>query len=520
MKTPSIAFIGTYPPRLCGIATFTKDLVNAVAANTDLPVQEHPRLRVVALHNPAETVHYGDEVEFLIRQAQRRDYHEAAEFLNISSVDVVCLQHEFGIFGGEAGGYVLDLLEALRKPVVTTLHTVLAEPEEEYRAVMSRICDISSSVVVIAQKARSLLSDVYGVDPLKVHHIYHGVPDVAYLDPGYYKDQFQLEGKKVLLTFGLMGPSKGIEHAIDAMALLVKDFPNLVYVILGATHPELKRQFGESYRLSLQQRAEKLGIEDHVLFFDRYVSDEMLLEFLLMSDFYITPYLSREQISSGTLSFALGCGKAIVSTPYWYAEELLAEDRGLLAPFGDAKRMADQLRRLLTNEVECNQIRKRAYQFGRLMLWKECGRQYLDVFRGAAEAGVPKTVTKRSLPTALPEMRLDHLRLLTDDTGVLREAHHATPRKHSGYTTDDNARALRFVMRYYDLYQDESVLPLAQTYLSFLLYALDEGTDRFRRPSCGQASLGGAVGSGRRADFGRMGIHRGGQRTVSGRCVK
>jgi glycosyltransferase involved in cell wall biosynthesis len=480
MRPLSVAFIGTYIPRLCGIATFTHDLGRAVADSSGRRFGEDPRLRVLAMHNPADTFRYGPEVDFVVRQPLKRDYLEAAEFLNISPFDVVSLQHEYGIFGGDDGRNVLDLLEGLRKPVVTTLHTVLTSPSEGQKRVLSKVCEASSAVVVIAKKAVPILREVYGVPEEKVVHIYHGVPDVPYLDPAFYKDQFQVEGKKVLLTFGLIGPGKGIEHAIDAVARVVPRHPNLVYAVLGATHPDVRRHHGEEYRLSLQQRAERLGIQENVVFYDRFVSEEQLTEFLQMADFYITPYLAKEQMSSGTLSFALGCGKAIVSTPYWYAEELLDEGRGLLAPFGDAEAMAECLTRLLDDEVSCNQMRKRAYQFGRTMVWKEIGGRYAEVFQQAAKAGLPRTAAVRTVPGGLPEMRLDHLRRLTDDTGLLQHAVFATPWRLHGYTTDDNARALRFVVRYHALFQDDSVLSMATTYMAFLLDALDPLTNRFR----------------------------------------
>lgn len=479
MRSPNVAFVSTYVPRQCGIATFTHDNAKAVAKAQGFALGDNQKIQVICLHKPSDEFHYGEEVGFVLRQPQRRDYLEASEFVNISPIDVVCLQHEFGIFGGDDGKFVLDFLEALRKPVVTTLHTVLRQPSDGQRATMSRVCEISQQVVVIAEKARSMLEEIYGVAPEKIARIPHGVPNVPFMDPGFYKDLYKLEGKKVLLTFGLIGPGKGIEHAIDAVARLVPDFPNLTYVVLGATHPEVKRQFGEAYRVGLQQRAEGQGIQDNVVFFDRYVSDEQLMEFLLMADLYITPYLAKEQISSGTLSFAMGCGKAIVSTPYWYAEEMLNEGRGLLAPFGDPQGMADQLRRLLSDEVECNQIRKRAYQFTRSMVWEEVGKQYMAAFKRATEAGVPKAVLRRPANPDLPEIRLDHLRVLTDDTGLIQHAIYATPDRAKGYTTDDNARALRFISRYWAFTKDDDVLPLAQTYLAFLLYAFDGEKRRF-----------------------------------------
>ncbi len=478
---PSVAYVSTYVPRKCGIATFTHDNALAVSKAMRIELGDSRKIRIVALHKTSDDFRYGPEAGFVLRQTERRDYLEAAEFLNISAVDVVCLQHDYGLFGGEDGRYVLDLLDGLRKPVVTTLHTVLSTPSPGQLDTLKLVCERSNHVAVIADKATSILTDLYGVPPAKIVKIPHGVPDVPFMDPGYYKDQYHLEGKKVLLTFGLLGPSKGIEHAIDAVGLLAKEFPNLVYVVLGATHPEVKRRSGEAYRVSLERRAEAGGIKDKVLFFNRYVSDEKLLEFLLMADYYVTPYLSKEQISSGTLAFAMSCGKAIVSTPYWYAEEMLAEGRGLLAPFGDHEALAALLRRLLTDEVECAQIRKRAYTHARKMVWSAVGRQYLALFQRATESGLPKTALKGvSLSTGIPDIRLDHLRILTDNTGMIQHAFYATPDRSSGYSTDDNARALRFISRYWAFSNDDSVLPLAQTYMAFLLSAFNDKTQRFR----------------------------------------
>lgn len=480
MKCPSVAFISTALPRMCGIATFTNHIANAISMLSGIPLNQNPKVKIVALHNPLDNIRYPSEVEFIIRQPIKKDYIQAAEFLNISQYDVVCLQHEYGIFGGDDGKYIVELLENLRKPVVTTLHTVLKNPSPSQKEVLKKVCDLSNYVIVIAAKAKEMLRDVYSIPTEKVVHIYHGVPDVPFMDPNFYKDQFNLEGKKVLLTFGLIGPGKGIEYAIDTVAKLAKDYPQLVYVILGATHPEVKKISGESYRISLQKRSEELGIKDRVIFFDRFVTDEQLSEFLLMADYYITPYPHKEQISSGTLSFALGCGKAIVSTPYWYAEELLSDGRGLLAEFNNSDSMAECLGRYLSSEVECTQFRKRAYQFARKMVWREIGHNYIKVFQMAAESGIPTRVIKKPIALSLPELRLDHLRRMTDDTGIFQHCVYSIPRRDHGYTTDDNARALRFVMRYYDQYKDDSVLDLAYIYLSFLEHSFNKEKKRFR----------------------------------------
>jgi len=480
MKCPSVAFISTALPRMCGIATFTNHIASSFSMLSGIPLSQNPRVKLIAIHNPAENLRYPPEVEFIIRQPQKKDYIEASEFLNISQVDVVCLQHEYGIFGGDDGRYIIDLLENLRKPVVTTFHTVLQNPSPGQKEVLKKVSELSSYVIVIAEKAKTMLQEVYSVPDEKILHIYHGVPDVPFMDPNFYKDQFNFEGKRVLLTFGLIGPGKGIEYAIDAVSLVAQKYPQLVYVILGATHPEVKKNSGESYRLSLQKRAEENGLKDKVIFFDRFVSDEQLSEFLLMADYYITPYPHKEQISSGTLSFALGCGKAIVSTPYWYAEELLADGRGLLADFNDAQSMATCLERYLSSEVECTQHRKRAYQFGRKMVWREIAHQYVKTFQMAAETGSPSKIYRKPTALIIPELKLDHLRRMTDDTGIFQHCIYAIPWREHGYTTDDNARALRFVMRYYHQYKDDSVLDLAYTYLSFLENSFNKEKKRFR----------------------------------------
>lgn len=478
MKVPSVALISTYVPRLCGIAHFTHNLATAVCDTSGHHLGENPKVQILALHNPSDGFRYGPEVTFVIRHSQRRDYIEAAQYLNLSSVDLVCLQHEYGIFGGEDGKYVLDLLESLNKPVVTTLHTVLAEPSESQKKILQTLCEASGTLVVISEMARDILKRVYGVHGERILHIHHGVHEVPFLDSGFYKDQFQLEGKKVLLTFGFLGPDKGIEHAIDAVSLLVEEFPDLVYIVLGSTHPDLKKQSGEGYRMALQQRAQDRGIKEHVIFLDRFLPRQQLLEFLLTADIYVAPLLNQDQISSGTLAYAMGCGKAIVSTPTWYAEELLAEGRGLLTPFADSKEMADRIRRLLLNEVERNQIRKRAYQFSQRMVWKKAARSYMDCFKSTAERGLLRHPLYQIL-TPLPEMRLDHLRRMTDDTGLLQDAIYATPRRSHGYTTDENARALSLVIHHRAFFQDDSVLPLAETYLSFLCHAFEEEPARF-----------------------------------------
>jgi len=475
-----VAFIGTYVPRRCGIATFTADLLEAVAAEGHMPSL------AVALNDTPEGYRFPDRVRFEIREPILADYRLAADFLNMNQIGVVCLQHEFGIFGGPAGANILSFLRDLRIPLVTTLHTTPREPGEDQRRVLGEILRLSDRVVALSRRSLALLREVYQAPEEKLAFIPHGIPDVPFVDPNYYKDQFGVEGRKVMLTFGLLSPNKGIETMIDALPRIVAAYPEVVYVILGVTHPHVKRLHGEAYRLGLQQRAESLGVAEHVVFHNRYVDLKELCEFLGAADIYVTPYLDESQIVSGTLAYSLGAGKAVVSTPYLFAVEMLAEGRGRLVPFRDPGALADTILELFDREVERHAMRKRAYTFCREMIWPEVARRYLAVF---AEARAERRAHPRpswsgraalSGGAELPEVDLRHLRTLTDDTGVLQHARYTIPERQHGYSTDDQARALIAVLMAYDLLRDESILPLASTYLAFLDHAFNGERRRFR----------------------------------------
>jgi len=485
LKPIKVSFIATYPPRQCGIGTFTHDLARSIARLQGEAMGTTEGVRVVALTNREASYKYGPEVSFEVLAQRRVDYQDAADFLNLSTTDVISLQHEFGIFGGSDGSYILDLLENLTRPVVTTLHTVLEEPTPGQLETLRAVCAHSRSVVVMANKAIELLESVYDVPREKILLIHHGAPDVPFLDPVYTKDQFQAEGRRVILTFGLLSPNKGVEVAIEAISKVVKEFPDLLYIVLGATHPEVKRRFGDVYRLSLERLVKSLGLQENVVFYDRFVTLEQLIRFLVAADIYLTPYLAKEQITSGTLAYAMACGKAIISTPYWYAQELLAEDRGRLVPFNDPEAMAEELRDLLGDEAKRDLMRKRAYQFGRQMVWREVASSYVETFRHALhERRGPiiglRTRERTMKHHSLPEIKLDHLRLLTDDTGILQHASFSTPDRRYGYTTDDNARALILTLLNWQLLENEEILPLLQRYLSFLNLSLDRKTGRVR----------------------------------------
>lgn len=478
-----IAFIGNYLPRQCGLATFTTDLCQAVAS-------QYPETScfAVAINDTPEGYNYPPPVRFEIKEQDLSSYRQAADFLNYNNIDLVCLQHEYGIFGGPAGSHILALLRELRMPVVTTLHTILREPDRNQRRVLQELVQLSDRLVVMSRQASHFLQEIYQAPPGKIDLIPHGIPDVPFVDPNFYKDQFGVEGRLVLLTFGLLSPNKGIEHVIEALPAILSRQPNVVYMVLGATHPHIVRREGEAYRLSLQRLAREKGVEEHVIFYNRFVSLKELVEFIGAADIYLTPYLNPAQIVSGTLAYTLGAGKAIVSTPYWYAQELLSEKRGLIVPFKDSPAIARNVTRLLDNEPERHAMRKRAYMYGREMIWSNVARQYMASFKRAIEArlSAPRpTFSARTLNQELDELpliKLDHLQRMTDDTGMLQHATFTVPNYNEGYTTDDNARALVLTILLEELEgaMSAEVDRLATRYLAFLWYAFNPGTGRFR----------------------------------------
>ncbi|MBI5062770.1 MAG: glycosyltransferase family 4 protein, partial [Desulfatitalea sp.] len=421
----SVAVIGNYLPRRCGIATFTTDLVEGLSA-------EAPDIFnwATAMNDQPGGYAYPDKVRFEINQNKLSDYSTAAQFLNISQTDIVSVQHEYGIFGGLAGSHLLTLLGNLRMPVVTTLHTVLKDPAPEYRDVMCKLSDLSDKLVVMSHKAFDFLKDIYGVPEDKIIFIHHGIPDTPFIDPSFNKDKFGVEGKKVLLTFGLLSPNKGIETVLGALPAVIQKHPEVVYIVLGATHPHILKSQGDAYRIMLQQLVRKLGIGEHVIFQNRFVEIKELCEFLGIADIYVTPYLDEAQITSGTLAYAMGTGKAVISTPYWYATEMLAEERGRIVPFHNPDAMAKQIMDLLDNDVDRDAMRKKAYLFSRDAVWKEVSRKYLQVFREVQLNRIRTPRPRHSYVESieaithfeLPEIKLDHLKAFTDDTGMLQHA--------------------------------------------------------------------------------------------------
>lgn len=480
-KVRKIAFVGDHLPRKCGIATFTTDLLAAVAG-------AHPQSQciAVAVNDAADRYEYPEEVRFEIEEQDLSSYLRAADFLNISNVDIVCLQHEFGIYGGPAGGQILALLRELRMPVVTTLHTVLREPNADQRRVMEGLIRLSTRLVVMAERGREMLQDIYKAPPNKIDVIPHGIPDVGFVDPTYFKDQFGVEGKVVLLTFGLLSPNKGIEYVLNALPQILAEFPEVVYIVLGATHPNELREHGEAYRLGLEILAKKNRVEKSVIFYNQFVDIENLKEFIGAADLYITPYLNEAQITSGTLAYAFGSGKAVVSTPYWHAAELLADDRGVLVPFRDAPAMAQAVIALLRDDTRRHAIRKNAYRIGRDMIWSSTAQLYMRAFESARLEAAPlsrKSLATKTLdrkPRELPAIKLSHLSRMTDSTGVFQHAIFSVPNFSEGYCTDDNARAFILSVLLGKLGGDpESVRTLATSSAAFLHYAFDPKSGRF-----------------------------------------
>jgi glycosyltransferase involved in cell wall biosynthesis len=475
-----IAFIGNHLPRLCGIATFTHDLHRAVS-------MERPDLKtgVVAMTNPGSTYDYPRAVHLEIQDDNIDEYLEAAEFLNKASFDVVCLQHEYGIFGGQAGGNITKLLSRLKMPVVTTLHTVLAKPTPTQRDVMQRIIDTSSKIIIMSEKGQQLLHSVHDVPAGKVEIIPHGIPDLPFCEPHNAKVKLGFAGRTVILTFGLLSPNKGIEIMLDAMPGIIESCPNAVYVILGATHPNLVRQQGEAYRDGLMARVRELGIQDHVVFFNQFVEQARLLDFISMCDVYVTPYLNEAQMTSGTLAYSFGLGKAVVSTPYWHAKELLSDGHGILVPFGDAKAISNEIAALLTHNVGRHAMRTRAYAASRSMTWPETAKRYLTTFENAHERTRSKKLLSAPVTSvrkghAIPEMRIGHFLSLCDSTGILQHAVHSVPDRAHGYCIDDNARALLFASTLPNSGETHLPSEIIARFAAFVQHAWNPVTRRFR----------------------------------------
>jgi glycosyltransferase involved in cell wall biosynthesis len=368
----NIAFLSTFPPRECGLATFTEDLINEIDKIGTV------RSSVIAVINGEET--YDDpRVEWKISQHKRADYFHTALWIN-THMDLLVIEHEYGIFGGECGEYILDLAKKLNIPFIVTTHTVLQEPTPKQRTVLKTLGRLSTGVVTMAANSIPILAKVYGIGPDKVTVIPHGVPCLPVKERDQLKIEHGLLGKHVISSFGLLSPAKGLEYGIEAVAKVVPNFDNLVYLILGKTHPAVKQTMGESYRQNLKNLAESLGVQDHVQFVDKYLTKEEVMTYLNLSDIYMTPYLSKEQAVSGTLAYAVGCGRVIVSTPYRYAQEMLGGGRGMLAAFSDADSLASCVSHILKNPLLKNEMETKTLMLGQTMAWAKVAERYTQLF--------------------------------------------------------------------------------------------------------------------------------------------
>ena len=478
-----IAVIGNYLPRHCGIATFTTDLCDAIHA-------EYGATELLALpvNDTEEGYSYPARVRFELSEDNLACYRQAADFLNFSNIDLVCLQHEYGIFGGRAGAHILELLRRLNMPFVTTLHTVLRDPDPDQRAVMDEIATLSDRLIVMSQQSADILHETFHVSNTKIDLIPHGIPDLPFTDPTFYKDAFGTEGKDVLLTFGLLSPNKGIENVIKALPSILSKHSNVVYMVSGATHPHILRREGDTYRQYLQKLAKDLGVETKVIFRNRFVSPQEMVEVIGAADIYITPYKHKAQVVSGTLAYALSAGKAIISTPYLHAIELLDDERGALVPFDDPEAIAAKTVELLDNGTARHAMRKRAYLYARDMVWNRVAQKYMKSFEGVYNERLrnPRATflarnTEKTLDR-LPLINLDHLYRMTDQTGIVEHAVFVIPNYPEGYSTDDNARALivAILLEEFGTGAAKNAADLASRYLAFLWLAFDPVTKRFR----------------------------------------
>jgi len=464
-----VLFISTFLPRKCGIATFTNDLVEFLE-------KEKIEIQIVAISEKLDKYKYPEKVVFEIPQFGIDAYRDAADYINLSDIDIVCLQHEFGIFGGVQGDFIFHLMDYLKKPVLTTLHTIISKKDlkfKEYTGKLVKVINLSTKVVVMNQKGKELLINEYDISNEKIEVIPHGIPDVPFVDPSYYKNKFDSERKIIILTFGLLSPGKGIETVIESLPPVINKHPNILYFIVGATHPSTKHLYGETYRISLEQRVRQLEIENNVRFYNKFVTDKELEQFISASDIVITPFPNKAQISSGTLSRAVGSGKAIISTPFWHAEELLGNNRGIFVDFNSIPSIRKSLLKLIENEHLRNQLRRKAYDYGRHMIWPLVAKKYVNILEETVGRYTPRE-EKTFRTYTFPDISLKYIKMLTDSTGIFQHATYGIPNRKEGYSTDDVARALIVVLQYLNSHKDGETEKLINIYLAYLEYAQNE----------------------------------------------
>tara|TARA_Y100000310_G_scaffold344591_1_gene458178 strand:+ start:4723 stop:6957 length:2235 start_codon:yes stop_codon:yes gene_type:complete len=460
-----IYFLSNFPPKECGIATFTKDLTFAL----DRKFNPKLKSKIIALNEDTSFYNYGDKVTIQINKDDIEDFINKAKQINKSmDIKLVCIQHEFGMFGGEYGNYLIPFLETIEKPVVVTFHSILPDPDKTRKKIVRFIADKSAGIIVMAKKSIEILKNDYGVDESKIHVVMHGVPSVAFQSSAPLKKKLKLDNKIVLSSFGLLSEGKGIEYVIESLPKLVKKYPNLLYLIIGETHPVVRKNEGEKYRNMLIKRVEELGLKSNVKFYNKYLTLQEIINYLLASDIYVCSNLDRNQIVSGTLSYALGCGKAVVSTPSLYAEEVLAKNRGMLVEFKNPDSYVEAIDKILSDSELKKQLERNSYSFSRSMIWSNVATRYLSIFN--------KAVRLRDDTTEkYPSIKLRHLKNLTDNFGCIQFAKNTIPDKKSGYTVDDNSRALITAVLHKNLFKSEASLDLIKIYLNFMEFAQEEG---------------------------------------------
>lgn len=475
-----IAFIGTFPPRQCGIATFTNNLIKSIVVNCDSK-DIVSNAYVVAMNDQEEGYSYPEEVRFTINQENQQDYVQAANYINSSEANICILEHEYGIFGGDYGIFILSLIYRLEVPLIVTLHTVLKEPKDEQRLIIQQFGVRAQKIIVMSAKAVRFLTEIYNVPREKIMIIEHGVPDIELPPHDELKNEFNFSNKKILFTFGLLSSNKGLETVIHALPKVVKKHPDVQYMILGNTHPAVVKTSGEEYRNSLMMLAKPYGIKDNLLFNKNFVSERKLFEYLGAIDIYVTPYLNEAQITSGTLSYAVGAGAAVVSTPYWHAQELLADGRGMLFDFEDHDRLADIIIDLLDRPEKLKKMRLKAFNYGLKVRWPKVGKQYLDLADSLIKSKFEVDSLRKPIidPLMIPPFSMDHINRLTDDTGIVRYAKFGVPILKGGYSLDDNARALMMSIMAFNQNKNREALDKVPVYLSFIQFMQrDNGTFR------------------------------------------
>jgi glycosyltransferase involved in cell wall biosynthesis len=483
-----IAYISSYPPRECGIATFNHNLLRAIGFNKNAVSEDS---FVVAMNDSdsIDEYEYPKEVKYVIRQENQKDYIRAADYINTSLADACILEHEYGIYGGESGVYILPLIARLQKPLITIFHTILKDPNHMQLTVLREIAKYSSRIVVMSHRAVGFLTSIYGIPYHKIQLIEHGVPDLEPKENNPVKQSIAFKGKKVLFTFGLISRNKGLETVIEALPAIVEKNPDVMYVILGTTHPGVIRNSGEEYRDSLKRLAKSLNVEENLTFINKFVSEEELHDYLTACDMYITPYLNEAQITSGTLSYAVGAGAAVVSTPYWHAQELLSDQRGKLFDFKKSGQLAEIVNELFEDEGKLKELKSNAFEYGLHLRWPSTGDVFVDVLNEAIDKYLSEKETGGKPiidPDIMPAFNLAHVQRLTDDTGIVQHAKYGIPNLKEGYCVDDNARALILTILAYQQNKSKVALDLLPIYLSYIQYMqCDNGNFRnflsFRR---------------------------------------